>query len=380
MDFSFSEEQELLRKTARNLFRDHCPTSLVREMEEDPRGYDSELWRRMAALDWMGLPFSTQYGGADGSFLDLAVLLEEVGRAMAPVPFFSSVVLGGLPLARFGTESQRQEILPLMASGEAILSFALLEPHASYRPQGIRAAAEAVDGGYRLTGEKAFVENAHLATHILCPARTSPGSSGSDGITVFILDAGASGLSMEPLKPISLERQWDLSLRDVFVPESRVLGQVGQGWPIIERTLQWAVAGQCAQAVGGAQAVLEMSVEYAKFRVQFQRPIGTFQAVQHHAANMYSDVETMRLIAYELAWLLSEDRPCAEEVAMAKTWVSTAYTRMTRTGIQIHGGIGLSKDTDPQLYFRRAKAWEPLFGGPDDHRAELADAIRAGTA
>ncbi len=372
MDFSFSQEQELLRRTARDLFEKHAPKSLVREMEEDPQGYAPELWKRIAGLGWLGLPFPAEHGGAGGSFLDLAVLLEEVGRAIAPVPIFSTVVLGGLPLAHFGSAEQKRAILPQVATGEAIMTFGVLEDGGSWSAQGIQMRAAPDRGGFRLSGTKLFVENARVARHILCAARTG---SGENDVTVFIVDGSAPGISMQPLKPMSLERHFEVTFQDLHVPKDRVLGEVNGGWPIVQRTMDWAIGGQCAQAAGGAQAVLEISVEYAKKRVQFSQPIGRFQAVQHHAANMYADAETVRLVTYDLCWKLSEGRPCAEEVAMAKVWVSTAYNRMTRTGIQIHGGIGLAKETDPQLYFRRAKAWESLFGGLDMYRAQVGAAL-----
>ncbi len=379
MDFSFSQEQELLRKTARDFLQRECPTDLVRRMEEDDRGYPTDLWRKIAELGWLGLPFPIATGGAGGTFLDLAALLEEVGRALAPAPIFSTVVLGGLPIAEFGTDEQRAFFLPAIASGDAILSFGMLEHRGSYRPEGIRLTATHDGDGFRLNGTKIFVENAHIADHLLVSARMWSGGGDGAGVTVFIVDPKAPGVTLEPLRPLSLEKQWEVTFDGVKVTEEQALGTVGAGWPVVQRTLEWAVAAQCAQAVGGAQAVLEMAVEYAKGRVQFQRPIGSFQAIQHHAADMYSDVETMRLITYELAWLVSEGRPCAEELAVAKTWVSSAYTRMTRMGIQIYGGIGMAKEMDPQLYFRRAKAWEPLFGGPDEHRAVLAETIGAET-
>ena len=374
MNFNLSQEQELLKSAARDLLSRECPTSLVRAMEEEERGFADELWRKIADLGWLGLPFPPEEGGAGGGFLDLTVLLEELGRALAPVPFFSSVVLGGLPLSKFGGEALRKEIVPRAAAGEAILTFALLEPGGSYTPEGITTEARPAGDGYRLSGEKTFVENAHLATHTLVPAR-APGTSGAEGVTVFVVEAGVPGLSVTPLKPMSLEGFGHMALDDVAVPEARVAGGAGEGWPIVEQALEWGIAGRCAMALGGAEAVLAQTVEYAKGRVQFGQPIGSFQAVQHHAANLYADVETMRLITYELAWLLDEDRPRAQEVSMAKAWVAEAYTRMTRTAIQIHGGIGMSKEMDPQLYFRRAKTWETLYGSPDRHRELIAQGM-----
>ncbi len=372
MDFSFTQEQELLRKTARDLFGKHAPRSLVREMETDAQGYSPDLWKQMAGLGWLGVPFDPAYGGAGGSFLDLAVLMEEAGRALAPAPIFSTVVLGGMPVARFGAEAQKRMILPQVGEGQAIMTFAILEHERSWTPRGIQLEAAKAGNGYKLNGVKFFVENAHVARYMLVAART--GRAEQD-VTVFIVDGDAPGITRDALKPFSLDKYFEVTLKDVAVPADRVLGQVNGGWPIVRKAMDWAIGAQCVQSVGGAQAVLEISVDYAKMRVQFGQPIGKFQAVQHHAADMYIDVETMRLIAYELAWKLSADRPCAEDVAMAKVWVANTYNRMTRTGIQIHGGIGLAKETDPQLYFRRAKTWEALYGGLDMYRAQVGAAL-----
>jgi alkylation response protein AidB-like acyl-CoA dehydrogenase len=375
MDFNLSQEQEILKKTARDFFSKESSGALVRAMEQDEKGYSPELWRKVASLGWLGLPYPGEFGGADGSFLDLAALLEELGRSLAPVPIFGTVVLGGLPIAKYGTAAQKKAFLPALSSGESIATFAIAEPGSSYSAKGINLKATASGSGYKLNGTKIFVENANIANVILVAARTAKGKKLEEGITVFIVDRMAPGVTVEALKPISLEKQSEVTFKNVSVGKDRILGKPGKGWPIVKQTMQWAIAGQAVMAAGGAQGLLETTVEYTKGRVQFGRPIATLQAVQHHAANIVMDVDTMRLVAYEAAWLLSEGRPCDQEIAMAKGYVANAYTRMTREAIQIHGGIGFTKEMNAQLYFRRAKGWEQLYGGPDQQREIVAQSL-----
>lgn len=375
MDFNLSQEQEILRKAARDFFSKESSGALIRAMEQDEKGYSPELWRKVAALGWLGLPYPAEHGGADGSFLDLAVLLEELGRSLAPIPLFSTVVLAGLPITKYGTAAQKKAFLPGLASGEAIGAFAIAEPSSSYSAKGINLSAKAAGGGYKLNGTKTFVENANVANVLLVAARTSKGRTPEEGITVFMVDGSAPGVTVNKLKPISLEKQCEVVFKNVTVGKDRILGKPGKGWPIVKQAMQWAIAGQAALSVGGGQGLLESTVEYVKGRVQFGRPLATLQAVQHHAASIVTDVDTMRLIAYEVAWLLSEGRTCDQEIAMAKTYVANTYTRMTRTAIQIHGGIGFTKEMNAQLYFRRAKGWEQLYGGPDQHREAVARSL-----
>lgn len=375
MDFNLTQEQEILRKTARDFFSKESSGALVRAMEQDAKGYSPELWRKVASLGWLGLPYPADFGGADGSFLDLAVLLEELGRSLAPVPLFSSIVLAGMPIAKYGSPAQKKAFLPGFSSGDTIATFAIAEPSSSYSAQGINLSATAAGNGYTLSGTKIFVENANVANYILVAARTGKGKTPEEGISVFVVDRTAPGVTVNVLKPISLEKQCEVILKDVSVGKERILGEAGKGWPIVKQTIHWGIAGQAVMALGGAQALMESTVEYTKGRVQFGRPIASLQAVQHHAANIVTDVDTMRLIAYEVAWLLSEGRPCDQEISMAKGYVANAYTRMTREAIQIHGGIGFTKEMNAQLYFRRAKGWEQLYGGPDQHREMVAQSL-----
>lgn len=374
MDLGLSEEQEMLRKMARDFLLNECPKTLVRQMEEDEKGYSPELWKKMAELGWMGLAFPERYGGGGGSFLDLSILLEETGRACLPGPFFSTVVLAGMAILEAGSETQKKNLLSQIALGKLIATLALTEPSASYEARDIQVKATPSADGYVLNGTKLFVPDAHVAQCLVVAARTKRGVS-PEGITLFLVDPKSTGIAITPLKTIASDKLCEVAFKGVKVGKDAVLGPVDGGWPVIEKLIQKSAAAKCCEMVGGAQQVLEMTVSYAKERVQFGRPIGSFQAIQHYCANMATDVDGSRFITYQAAWMLSEGLPAAKEVAMAKAWTSEAYRRVTALGHQVHGGIGFTKDHDMQLYYRRAKAAEVTFGDADFHREIVAQQI-----
>ena len=371
MDLGLNEVQQMLKSSAQEFLSRECPLTLVRAMEEDPRGYTDDLWRQIVALGWTGLVFPEQYGGTGGNFLDLAVLLEEIGRSLAPSPFFSTVVLGGLTVLDAGTDAQKQDILPRICSGDTIMTMALTEPSASYTPEGVETVADRVGDGFVINGTKLFVADAQAADQLLIVARTSSESDPARGITLFLTPAANQGITVTPLNTIASDRQYEVALDGVTVSAGSVLGEVGGGWPVVQRALQRAVAGKCAEMLGGADAVLEMTVEYVKQRTQFGRPVGSFQAVQHHCANMATDVEGSRNLVYQAAWRIAEGGPVDREVSMAKAWMSGAYERVCATAHQSHGAIGFTKEHDLQLYTRRAKALELTYGDANFHK-ELA--------
>jgi len=372
MDLGLSEEQEMLKTSARDFLQKECPKQLVKQLDESDTGYSPELWRKMAELGWMGLVFPEKYGGSDGSFLDLVVLLETMGYNILPGPFFSTVVLCGLTILASGTEEQKRELLPKIAAGEMILALALTEPSAGYDAASIKVKATARNGGYVINGTKLFILDANVADHILCVARTKETKNPEDGITVFLVDARSPGIKCTLLKTLARDKQCEIVFEDVTVPEKNILGKPDKGWPIVKSTLQRATAAKCAEMVGGAQAALEMTVSYAKERVQFNRPIGSFQAIQHYCANMVTDVDGSRFITYKAAWELSEGLPATRDVAIAKAWTSEAYGRVTLLAQQIFGAIGFTMDHDIHLYYRRAKAGEIMFGDGDFQRAIVA--------
>jgi alkylation response protein AidB-like acyl-CoA dehydrogenase len=376
MDFHFSEEQKMLRESARDFLQTECPKAFVREMEKDPTGYTPKVWRQMADLGWMGILFPEQYGGSGGDFLDLLVLLEEMGRACLPGPFFSTVVLGGLPILEAGTDSQKKEFLPKIASGHLTLTLAHLEPVTTqFDPYLVRAQAFGGPNSYTIEGIKLFVPDAHVANYMICVARTRGEINSPEGLTLFLVDAQSPGIKWELLRTVARDKQCEVIFQKVKVPQENILGAWGKGGNILEGLLQKAAIAKCAEMIGGAQFVLEMCVTYAKEREQFGRPIGTFQAVQHHCANMVIHIEGGRYITYKAAWMLSKGIPCTKQVAVAKAWVSEAYKRVAGLGHQIMAGTGYMEEHDMPLYSRRAKAAEIAFGDAHYYRERVAKEI-----
>jgi len=375
MDFGFTEEQEILRKSARDFLENECPKSMVREMAEDTKGYSPELWNKMVGLGWPGLAIPSRYGGSEGSFMDLAVLLEEMGRALLPSPYYATVVLGSLYILDAGSEQQKEEFLPAIAGGKLLMTLALSEPDVEYDAASIAVTATPRDGNYIINGTKLFVPYANVADYILCVARTAEGESPDDGLTVFIVNTQAPGITCTPLKTLARDNQCEVVFEDVAVSGDSVLGELNNGWRDARRAMQRATSALCADMNGGAQKVLEMTVDYAKQRVQFGRPIGSMQALQHHCANMNISIEASRSLAYEAAWRISEGLTYAAEVSMAKAFASECYTQTTQLGMLIHGGVGFMEDHDLPLYYRRAKATEIMLGDADYHREMIAGEI-----
>ncbi|MBM3131684.1 MAG: acyl-CoA dehydrogenase [Chloroflexi bacterium] len=374
MNMQFTEEQEMLRKFARDFMNDNCKKEYVRAMEKDEKGYSDEVWKGMAELGWMGLVFPEEYSGQGMGFFELAILLEEMGRACMPGPFFSTVVLGGMTILEAGTDEQKKEFLPKIAQGNLKMALALTEPAGTFTPAGITLKGMVQGGDYVLSGTKLFVSDASTADYFLVVARTKAGAS-EDGITLFLVDAKSPGISKTMLKTIASDKQAEVAFKDVKVSKKSIIGEVDRGWPIVRRIIERGAVGKCAEIIGGAQQVLEMTIQYSKDRVQFGKPIGSFQAVQHHAANMATDVDGSKFITYEAAWMLAEGMPCSKQISMAKAWCSDAYQRVMTTAHQIHGAIGFTMDHDLQLYFRRAKAAELSFGDADYHRELVATAM-----
>ena len=353
MDLSLTPQQQTIKDAARRFFEAECPTTLVRAMESDERGYTSELWERMAALGWLGLPFPSEFGGSGGSLTDLAVLLEEFGRALVPGPFFNSVAIVGLTVLDAGTDAQRAEILPRIADGSLIATAALLERDARYGSTP-STRAERQNGGLRLYGDKIFVEYANSADTMLVPAILD------DGVALTLVPARSDSVSLTQLDSIARDPQFAVNLDSA--PASEVIGDAGATNRALDRALERAAILHCAQSVGAAQRVLEMTVEYTKQRVQFDRAIATFQSVQHDCADMVIAIDSARLATYEAITRIEDGEPASKEVALAKTLTNHAYKWTTLTAQQIHGGIGFMEEYDLQLWTRRAKVAELKYG------------------
>ncbi|MDP7534105.1 MAG: acyl-CoA dehydrogenase family protein [SAR202 cluster bacterium] len=372
MDLGLNEAQQMLQNSAREFLEAECPDTYVRAMEENERGYSPEMWTKLAEQGWIGLTIPEQYGGVGLTFTDLTVLLEEMGRALLPGPFFSTVVLGSQAIQLAGSDEQKSEFLPRIATGQLIVTLALTEPTGRWDAAGVETTATPSSDGYVINGTKLYVPNAHVSDYLVVAART--GDAEGD-VSLFIVPRSTSGVSQTLLKTIASDRQSEVMFENATVPASALLGELNGGWDTIERVLQWGAVGKCAEMVGGGRQVLDITVDYAKERVQFGRPIGSFQAIQHHCSNMATEVEASRHITFQAAARISDGLDAAKEVAMAKAWVNDSYRRVCDLGHQCHGAIGFTKEHNMQLYSRRAKAAELMFGDSDVHLESVAQAM-----
>jgi len=365
MNLDLTQEQQILKTAAREFLEKEFPKTLVRKMEDDPSGHNPDVWKKMADLGWIGLVIPEKYGGAGFGFLDLVVLLEEMGRACLVGPFFSTAVLCALPILDAGSEEQKQRFLPKIASGGLIMALALTEPSASYDPAYIQTRATARGDGYIISGTKLFVHDAHIAHYLLCVNRTAAVASPEDGISLFLVDTKSPGITVVPLSTMADDKQNEVTFDKVAVPKKNLLGELDKGWPVMKRLLDRARIAKCAEMVGGADWAVEASVAYAKERVQYGRPIGGFQVIQHYLADMWIEAGMAKRLTYHAAWAVENGLPCAKEVAAAKAWVNDVYRHVTRMGVQVHGAIGTTRDHDIGLYYRRAKQAAVLFGDSD---------------
>ena len=380
MDFGFSQEQELLRQTARTFLEKECPSTFVRRMMDDPAGTTDELWAKLAELGWLGLIYPETSGGTGLGLVDLTVVLEEMGRVVMPGPFFSTVLLGGLAVALMGSAAQRDAWLPRIVDGRTRATLALLEDNPRWAPEGVQLAAKpAKRGGFALSGTKLFVPDGHEADLIVVAARTARAtkSDAAHGVSLFLVPADAPGVSRTLLPTMDQTRKLaEVTLSRVTVGEDAILGPLHAGWPNVARVLDRATVALCAEMCGGAQRVLDMTTDYAKVRVAFGRPIGAYQAVKHTCADMLVAVENAKSITYYAAWAQDQEAPDASLAAsMAKAYVSDAYRKVAGDGIQLHGGIGFTWEHDLHLYFKRAKSSEVTFGDATFHRERVAQLI-----
>lgn len=370
MDLTLTEDQELIQSTARELLEARSDAAGVRAMQGDPTGYSADLWKEMVELGWTGLALPESYGGVGAGFLEVCLVVEELGRFQVPSPFAPTVVWCGQPIAQFGTDEQKAEWLGAIARGR-VMSHARATPRGGWDVSGSEIIATESGDGFVLDGTAPFVPYAGAADDLLVVARR-PGGDGPDDLTVLLVDAASPGITREPLEVIGNDRQYRVGFQGVTVPAARVLGEVGGGKAVAEAIAAYGAAAACAEMVGGAQRVLDMTVAYAAQREQFGRPVGSFQAVQHHCTNMAMDVMGSRFIAYEAIWRLSEGLDAATEVSMAKAWVSEAYQRVCSLGHQVHGAIGFTREHDLSFFYRHAMAAALTFGDGDFHWERVA--------
>jgi alkylation response protein AidB-like acyl-CoA dehydrogenase len=374
MDIGFTDEQEMLRAAARGFLDEKCPAKFVRERMATDEAVTPEFWAQLAEQGWLGITFSEEDGGSGLGLVDLVVLMEEMGQAVMPGPFYATVLLGGEAIAAAGSAPQRREYLPRIAEGVLKATLAVTEPNARWDAAGVTATARAVSRGFVLAGTKMFVPDAHLADVLVVAARSRDGTSMEDGISLFLVPKTASGLSVSVLPSIDATRKLcEVRLANVVVPQTALLGELHAGWPALSRVVDRAAVALSAEMCGGAQRVLDMTVDYAKLRTTFGKPIGSYQAVKHRCADMLVDIENAKSLTYYAAWAIDEgqdDAPLA--ASMAKACASDMSRKVAAAGIQLHGGIGMTWEHDLHLYMKRAKACEIAFGDATWHRERVA--------
>jgi alkylation response protein AidB-like acyl-CoA dehydrogenase len=377
MDFTFNDEQEELRSIATSFLEDHSGPEQLREAMESELGYDPQLWKQIGAeLGWTSVIIPEEYGGLGLSYVELIALMEVMGSALLCAPFFSSVCLGGNALLVGGTEEQKQQHLPGIAEGETRATLATTEASGRWDAAGIAATARKDGGDYVLDGKKTFVLDGHCADLLVVAARRE-GTSGEEGISLFVVPADSPGVERRALPTMDQgRRQAEIALSGVRVPAGALMGDEGQGWAPLSKTLDLAAVALSAEQVGGAQKCLDMAVEYAKERVQFGRPIGSFQAIKHKCADMMVEVESARSASYYSGCVAAEDGYELPVVAsLAKAYCSDAYFRCAADSLQIHGGVGFTWEYEVHFYLKRAKSTETLLGDAAYHRELVAQRI-----
>ncbi|HEY1292434.1 MAG TPA: acyl-CoA dehydrogenase family protein [Chloroflexota bacterium] len=376
MDFDFTQEQVMLRDLTREFLSRESTPRAVRALMDDARGFSDTTWQQMAEMGLQGINIDAGYGGQGLGMVELALVLDEMGRAAYPGPYFATVVLAAGAIAASSQDNQMARYLPDIAAGRTKATLALVDEALSWTPAMVTTRAERRGSDFVLSGTKRFVPFAHVADLVLVVARTS---SGEDGTTVFAVPGDAAGLSQTP--NVEMDRTNPTStvtLQDVAVPSDAVIGEVDHGWRVIGPVLERAALAAAAEMLGASRRCMDMSVEYAKVRQQFGQPIGTFQAIKHACSEMLLEVENSHGATYYAAWAMDAGSSDASLAASsAKAYVGDASRKVCGSSIQVHGGIGFTWEYDLHLYFKRAKHFEPLYGDADFHRERALELVLA---
>ncbi|HWC37946.1 MAG TPA: acyl-CoA dehydrogenase family protein [Acidimicrobiales bacterium] len=352
MDLEFTAEQELLRDAVRGVCGKHATLDVARQMEGDQLGYPEQLWTQLSETGLLGLTLPERWGGSGMSMLDAIVVYEELGRALAPSPHFVSSVMSGGVIALAGTDEQRDRWLPPIASGEVVMTPAWLEPGRGFGPLGVQLSASSDGDGWRLSGTKRHVEYAGAADRLLVLARCG---EASDGVVLLLVDPSADGVSLHRQATVASDHQCRVDFDAVHVPADAVVGAPGDGWSVWEQVMGDGIVLLAAQAVGGARYALDITVQYAKDRFQFDKPLGAFQAIAHYLADAVTRVDGAETLVWEAAWARSTGRSTASLAPMAKLFACQTFRDVTAMAQQVFGGVGFTVEYDIQLYFRRAK-------------------------
>lgn len=374
MDTTLTEEEAMVRETARKFLEAACPTKTVREMEKDPKGYPPALWKQAADLGWQGMALPEKYGGSDMPLTYLGLVLEEVGRALAPLPLHSTVV-AALAIAKDGTDKLRSELLPGVVAGDTVLTWAFSEADPRLAPEAVKCKAVADGKDFVINGSKLFVDNYVAADHCLAVCRTAKATRANAGLSLFLVDTKSAGLSHVPLVTLAKDKQSEVRFKNVRVPKGNLIGKLNRGAPIAERMLEQATALLCAQMLGATRKDAEMAVEWSKYRKAFGQPIGAFQSIQHMCADMLMWIDGGNLLTYEALWRMDQGLPAAVEVSQAKAFCNEKCEAVVRMAQGIHGGIGFMAEFDLQLWYRRVCAWTMRLGTAYEHRAKVAQAL-----
>jgi alkylation response protein AidB-like acyl-CoA dehydrogenase len=374
MEFSFSEDQDELRRAARRFLEVASSEERVRSAMDTEQGYDSATWEQLSGeLAWTALTIPEEFGGLGMSYLDLHPLMEEMGRALLCSPFFATICLGANTLLLGGNDAQKERYLPGIAAGETTATLAYGEKNNRMNAEGVEATYSRNGAGYILRGAKSYVLDGHTADLLVVAAR-AVNSKGAEGVSLFLVPGDTEGLKRTWLPTMDQTRRLaSIELGDVVVSRDGLLGEEERGWALVERTLDLARIALAAEQVGAAEMCLEMAVEYAKVRKQFGRPIGSFQAIKHECADMLMMVESARSAAFYASALAGQgDTDLEEAASSAKAFCSDTFFHCAAENIQIHGGIGFTWEHAAHMYFKRAKATEALFGDAAFHRERFA--------
>jgi alkylation response protein AidB-like acyl-CoA dehydrogenase len=374
MDVLLNEEEEMVKNAAREFLEGECPPSLARDMEVDDLGYPPELWRQMAQLGWLGMSLPESFGGQGLPLTYLGIIIEEMGRAIAPVPFHSTTVTA-LTIAAEGTQEQQQAMLPKVCQGDSVLTWALTERDPRFIPETIHTQAMEQGDNFVINGTKMFVDNFGASEKCLVVCRTSPASDSNQGISLLLVDSRSAGITNIPLTTLAKDKQSQVIFENVSVPKANLIGQVDQAWPIVVAMIDRATLLLCAQMVGATRKDAEMGIEYAKNRAAFGRPIGSFQSIQHLCADMTLWVDGAQMLTYEALWKMDQGLPSAVEISQAKSFCNDKCEAVVRSSQVIHGGIGFMMEFDLHLWFRRVTSWTMRLGTSFEHRSKIAKAL-----
>ncbi len=370
MDMGFTSEQEILRKSVAEFLSKECPYERVKELEESQEGYSAKLWKKIAELGWLEMILPEEYGGFGDPFTNIVIILEEIGKAAFPSPFFSTIIQCGLIILEGGSDEQKRSLLGQIAEGNLIMALARYEEDASYLKSGINIQAVGSGNGYILNGTKMFVNDANIAQKLIVAARTE-----DSGITLFLVDTKDPGIVISKIPTIAMDNSCEVVFKDVSISGENTIGKSGMGWEILEKVSEKAAVAKSAEMIGGCKAAIDMTAGYAKKRIQYGKPIGGFQIIQHYMANMLLGYDTSFNYLYKVAWMIDEGMPCAREASALKAQVNEQYKFITERSVQIHGGVGTTREFNPGLFYRRAKAFEYAEGDTDHHYEKVAQGL-----